>query len=52
MYIKKVDNSYTELLDKNVRLLQDVAEIEEKTQMQMSLLFGYVLDPTKERESF
>lgn len=50
MYIKKVDNSYTELLDKNVRLLQDVAEIKEKTQMQTSLLFGYVLDPTKDRE--
>jgi methyl-accepting chemotaxis protein len=49
-YIKKVDNSYTELLDKNVRLLQDVAEIKEKTQMQTSLLFGYVLDPTKDRE--
>lgn len=50
MYIKKVDNSYTELLDTNVRLLQDVAEIKEKTQMQTSLLFGYVLDPTKDRE--
>ncbi|MDR6555195.1 methyl-accepting chemotaxis protein [Paenibacillus qinlingensis] len=50
MYIKKVDNSYTELLDKNVRLLQDVAEIKVKTQMQTSLLFGYVLDPTKDRQ--
>ncbi|OAS23703.1 hypothetical protein A8708_06115 [Paenibacillus oryzisoli] len=50
MYIKKVDNSYTELFDTNVRLLQEVAEIKEKTQMQTSLLFGYVLDSTKERE--
>ncbi|CAN7221829.1 methyl-accepting chemotaxis protein [Paenibacillus sp. LjRoot153] len=50
MYIKQVDNSYTELLDTNVRLLQEVAEIKEKTQMQTSLLFGYVLDPTKDRE--
>lgn len=49
-YIKKVDNSYTELLDTNVRLLHDVADIKEKTQMQTSLLFGYVLDPTKDRE--
>jgi methyl-accepting chemotaxis protein len=49
-YIKKVDNSYTELLDTNVRLLHDVADIKEKTQMQTSLLFGYVLDPTKDKE--
>ncbi|OCT10541.1 hypothetical protein A8709_11925 [Paenibacillus pectinilyticus] len=49
-YVKKVDTSYTELLDTNVRLLQDVAEIKEKTQMQTSLLFGYVLDPSKDRE--
>lgn len=49
-YLNKVDSSYSKLLDDNVTILQNVAEIKEKTQMQNSMLFGYVLDPTKDKE--
>lgn len=49
-YLNKVDNSYSKLLSDNVTILRNVAEIKEKTQMQNSMLFGYVLDPTKEKE--
>ncbi|MDD9272173.1 methyl-accepting chemotaxis protein [Paenibacillus sp. GCM10023248] len=49
-YLHKVDNSYTKLLSDNVSILRNVADIKEKTQMQNSMLFGYVLDPTPEKE--
>ncbi|GGA09956.1 hypothetical protein GCM10008018_64320 [Paenibacillus marchantiophytorum] len=49
-YLNKVDSSYAKLLGDNVSILRIVSEIKEKTQMQNSMLFGYVLDPTKEKE--
>jgi methyl-accepting chemotaxis protein len=49
-YLNKVDSSYSNLLSDNVSILRNVAEIKEKTQMQNSMLFGYVLDPTKDKE--
>ncbi|UKS26746.1 methyl-accepting chemotaxis protein [Paenibacillus sp. HWE-109] len=49
-YLNKVDSSYAKLLGDNVSILRVVSEIKEKTQMQNSMLFGYVLDPTKEKE--
>ncbi len=49
-YLNKVDSSYSKLLNDNVTILRNVAEIKEKTQIQNSMLFGYVLDPTKDKE--
>jgi methyl-accepting chemotaxis protein len=49
-YLNKVDRSYSKLLNDNVTILRHVAEIKEKTQMQNSLLLGYVLNPTKDKE--
>ncbi|MBD0383179.1 methyl-accepting chemotaxis protein [Paenibacillus sp. WST5] len=49
-YLNKVDSSYSKLLSDNVAILKNVSEIKEKTQMQNSLLFGYVLDPSKDKE--
>ena len=49
-YLNKVDNSYSKLLSDNVSILRNVAEIKEKTQIQNSMMFGYVLDPTKDKE--
>ncbi|NOU71342.1 HAMP domain-containing protein [Paenibacillus sp. LMG 31458] len=49
-YLNKVDSSYSKLLNDNVTILQNVSEIKEKTQIQNSMLFGYVLDPTKDKE--
>lgn len=49
-YLNKVDSSYSKLLNDNVTILRNVSEIKEKTQIQNSMLFGYVLDPTKDKE--
>ena len=49
-YLNKVDSSYSKLLNDNVTILRNVTEIKEKTQIQNSMLFGYVLDPTKDKE--
>ncbi|KRF20725.1 methyl-accepting chemotaxis protein [Paenibacillus sp. Soil787] len=49
-YLNKVDGSYSKLLNDNVTILRNVSEIKEKTQIQNSMLFGYVLDPTKDKE--
>ena len=49
-YLIKVDSSYSKLLNDNVTILRNVTEIKEKTQIQNSMLFGYVLDPTKDKE--
>ncbi|MBP1967324.1 methyl-accepting chemotaxis protein [Paenibacillus aceris] len=49
-YLKKVDSSYSKLLEDNVTILRQVAEIKEKTQMQNSMLLGYVLNPGKDKE--
>lgn len=49
-YLNKVDRSYSKLLNDNVMILHHVAEIKEKTQMQNSLLLGYVLNPAKDKE--
>ncbi|MDQ0902210.1 methyl-accepting chemotaxis protein [Paenibacillus sp. V4I7] len=49
-YLNKVDSSYSKLLKDNVTILRNVSEIKEKTQIQNSMLFGYVLDPTKDKE--
>ncbi|SDO98769.1 methyl-accepting chemotaxis protein [Paenibacillus sp. yr247] len=49
-YLNKVDNSYSKLLSDNVSILRNVSDIKEKTQMQNSMLFGYVLDPSKDKE--
>ncbi|NOV04486.1 methyl-accepting chemotaxis protein [Paenibacillus planticolens] len=51
-YLDKVDSSYSKLLDDNVTILRHVAEIKEKTQMQNSMLLGYVLNPAKDKEKF
>ncbi|MCY9657440.1 methyl-accepting chemotaxis protein [Paenibacillus chondroitinus] len=51
-YLNKVDRSYSKLLNDHVTILRHVAEIKEKTQIQNSLLLGYVLNPTKEKEKF
>ncbi|NRF94305.1 methyl-accepting chemotaxis protein [Paenibacillus frigoriresistens] len=49
-YLNKVDRSYSKLLNDNVTILRNVSEIKEKTQIQNSMLFGYVLDPSKDKE--
>lgn len=49
-YLNKVDSSYSKLLSDNVSILRHVSEIKEKTQMQNSMLLGYVLDPTPDKE--
>ncbi|MCY9665622.1 methyl-accepting chemotaxis protein [Paenibacillus alginolyticus] len=49
-YLNKVDSSYSKLLNDNVTILRNVSEIKEKTQVQNSMLFGYVLDPSKDKE--
>ncbi|KQX62972.1 MULTISPECIES: methyl-accepting chemotaxis protein [unclassified Paenibacillus] len=49
-YLNKVDSSYSKLLNDNVTIIRNVSEIKEKTQIQNSMLFGYVLDPTKDKE--
>lgn len=49
-YLNKVDRAYSKLLNDNVTILRNVSEIKEKTQIQNSMLFGYVLDPTKDKE--
>lgn len=50
IYLNKVDRSYAKLLNDHVTILRHVAEIKEKTQMQNSLLLGYVLNPAKDKE--
>ncbi|MEW9702040.1 methyl-accepting chemotaxis protein [Paenibacillus sp. SI8] len=49
-YLNKVDGSYSKLLNDNASILKQVSDVKEKTQMQNSMLFGYVLDPTKDKE--
>ncbi|MFC5451352.1 methyl-accepting chemotaxis protein [Paenibacillus aestuarii] len=49
-YLNRVDKSYAQLLSDNVSMLKLVSAIKEKTQIQNSLLFGYVLDPNKDKE--
>ena len=49
-YLNKVDSSNSQLLSETVSTLKHVSEIKEKTQMQNSSLFGYVLDPSKDKE--
>jgi len=50
-YLNRVDKSYAKLLSDNVSMLKLVSAIKEKTQIQNSLLFGYVLDPNKDKET-
>ncbi|MGG1520052.1 methyl-accepting chemotaxis protein [Paenibacillus oryzisoli] len=49
-YLQKVDSTYTELLQRERSASQQVADIKEKNLLQTSLLFGYVLDPTKDKQ--
>ncbi|UJF32739.1 methyl-accepting chemotaxis protein [Paenibacillus hexagrammi] len=48
-YLNKVDNSYSKLLSDNVSILKNVSDIKEKTQIQNSMLFNYVLEPNPDK---
>ncbi|RTE05610.1 methyl-accepting chemotaxis protein [Paenibacillus whitsoniae] len=49
-YLQKVDTTYTELLQRERSASQQVAGIKEKNLLQTSLLFGYVLEPNKDKQ--
>ncbi|MFD2614141.1 methyl-accepting chemotaxis protein [Paenibacillus gansuensis] len=48
--MQKVDRAYSELLHKHTDLVNQASDVQYYTQMQNSELFGYVTDPTKDRE--
>ncbi len=48
--LDKLDRNYTSLLEKHTSSLAIVSGIELNTQGQISLLFGYLVDPSTEKE--
>lgn len=50
VYLKRIDASYSGLLNGGSAILQRASEIESGTQLQNSLLFSYLVDPSKEKE--
>ncbi|GAA4720026.1 methyl-accepting chemotaxis protein [Brevibacillus fulvus] len=50
-FLKKIDSSYSGLLQSNSAVLQQASSIQYYTQLQSSLLFRYLVDPSAERET-
>lgn len=50
VFLNRLDQNYSELLQQNTSVLDQVARLEMETQRQNSLLFGYIVEPTSEKE--
>ncbi|WP_178023615.1 methyl-accepting chemotaxis protein [uncultured Paenibacillus sp.] len=50
VFLNRLDHNYSELLQQNTAVLDQVAKLEMETQRQNSLLFGYIVEPTSEKE--
>jgi methyl-accepting chemotaxis protein len=49
-YFSKIDSAYTGLLQRNNHLLEHLGRLQAHTQLQNSLLFRYLVEPTKDNE--
>ncbi|WP_426449451.1 methyl-accepting chemotaxis protein [Paenibacillus sp. S-38] len=50
-FLNKIDRSYSSLLEDNSRMLEGVGQVLAFTQQQNAMLFGYLVEPTKEKEA-
>lgn len=50
VFLNRLDQNYSELLQQNTAALDQVAKLEIETQRQNSLLFGYIVEPAPEKE--
>ncbi|MNO17554.1 Methyl-accepting chemotaxis protein McpB [compost metagenome] len=50
VFLNRLDHNYSELLRQNTAALDQVAKLEIETQRQNSLLFGYIVEPSSEKE--
>ncbi|WP_068783053.1 methyl-accepting chemotaxis protein [Paenibacillus phocaensis] len=50
VFLNRLDENYSELLRQNTAALDQVAKLEIETQRQNSLLFGYIVEPSAEKE--
>lgn len=50
VFLNRLDHNYSELLRQNTAALDQVAKLEIETQRQNSLLFGYIVEPSPEKE--
>lgn len=50
LFLKQMQGSYKSLIDRGLAVLEQVGGIREQTERQNSLLFGLLVDPSKEKE--
>lgn len=50
VFLKQIQSSYKSLVDRGLAVLEHTANIREQTERQNSLLFGLLVDPSKEKE--